>query len=126
MKPFVITSLLTIQQLNRHWQRHFPFLRLRIYSSLGRSLQGVQHTMPLHEISRQVTDTRWVVVEPTMTVRAFEKLFQSKFGLRVEVLRKSGYAWDETEYTNHWTLSEQNLKGKELSAVYRSVNKRTR
>lgn len=59
-------------------------------------------------------------VDPNMSVRLFVEAFKNTFGLRAEVLRHSGYSWDETENTDFWTLAEQNQKGKEQSKIYRT------
>lgn len=37
---------------------------------------------------------KWLIVYPTVTIKAFEKLFQTTFGLKAEVLRKAEYRWN--------------------------------
>lgn len=119
MKSFVLTSLLTPRQLNEHWQRHFPFLKLQIYTSLGNRVDDFEKEKTLNEISSQEDDLRWLAVYPDMSVKAFEIAFYYQFGLSAEVLRKSGYTWDNTDYTKSWPIKKQNRKGEELSISYK-------
>ncbi|RRA99997.1 hypothetical protein [Larkinella rosea] len=118
MKPFVITSLLSCRQLNQHWQRQFPFLKLLVYSLSDRPVAGNEIERPLNELNSHLGALRWLRVDPGMSVNAFEIAFHYTFGMRVEVLRKLGYTWDDTEYTKSWTLQEQNRKGAAISTNY--------
>lgn len=45
------------------------------------------------------------------TVAAVETGFQKKYGLSVQVFRKSNKVWLETSATDSWTLAEQNAQG---------------
>ncbi|WP_428663117.1 hypothetical protein [Runella sp.] len=115
MKPFVITTLLTALQLNQHWQRHFPFLKLRIYTPEGRTIRGGVSNIPLHKISRKENGPKWLVIYPTITINAFEKLFQTTFGLKAKVLRKAGYTWNDTDHCKNQKLVQQNNRSPERS-----------
>ncbi|AXE16900.1 hypothetical protein DR864_03710 [Runella rosea] len=115
MKPFSLNPLDSIHQLYQHWERHFPFLKLRIYSPSHQLIDENATLASLIELS-----TTELKVTPNMTVRLFVEAFQNAFGLRAAVLRHSGYSWDETENTDLWTLTEQNQKGKEQSQIYRT------
>jgi hypothetical protein len=52
-----------------------------------------------------------------MTVEELEKSFLVKFGLNVQVFRKSGKSWLETTITDKWTLEKQNTQGEELDVL---------
>ena len=56
-----------------------------------------------------------LLVFDSMTVGQFEKSFLEKFGVMVQVSRKSGTVWLETTMTDRWTLKQQNDHGRELS-----------
>lgn len=56
-----------------------------------------------------------IVLEETMTVSQLENIFRDKFGLLIQLSRKSGIIWLETTMTNNWTLKQQNDHGRELS-----------
>lgn len=49
------------------------------------------------------------------TVGEFEDMFFSKFGLCIQVFRKSGNVWLETNSTDDWTLEQQNEEGRSLA-----------
>ena len=115
MKSFILTSDLTTQQLNQYWQRYLPFLKLQLYTPTGRLLDDFENQVPLASLSGREGRLK---VDPDQSVHAFERAFGDTFGLRAEVLRNTGYTWDDTEYTRHWTLKQQNAKGKELSLAF--------
>ncbi|MCP1382163.1 hypothetical protein [Runella salmonicolor] len=120
MKPFFLNPLATVHQLYQQWERHFPFLKLRIYSPSYQLMDENTPQVSLQALSSTAEHQTELQVDPNMSVRLFLETFQNTFGLRAEVLRHSGYSWDETENTDLWTLTEQNQKGKEQSQIYRT------
>jgi hypothetical protein len=48
------------------------------------------------------------------TVWELEQEFEKKFGLHIQVFRKSGSIWLETTATDNWSLEQQNEQGKFL------------
>lgn len=57
----------------------------------------------------------YIDIVPSMTVAQLEQLFFDKFGLNVQVFRKSGMVWLETSATDNMTLKGQNELGMEKS-----------
>jgi len=57
----------------------------------------------------------YIDLNPAMTVAHLEKMFFDKFGLNVQVFRKSGLVWLETSATDNMTLKGQNELGMEKS-----------
>lgn len=55
------------------------------------------------------------------TVSSLEKEFYKKFGIAMQVSRKSGKIWIETSKTDDRTLAEQNLLGKTMSSPLNAV-----
>jgi len=53
---------------------------------------------------------------PDNTVNELEQGFEEKFGIHVQVFRKSHNLWLETTATDSWTLREQNETGKEMDS----------
>ena len=51
------------------------------------------------------------------TVTEVEDIFRNRFGINVQVLRKSGNIWMEASMTGNWSLAQQNEHGREISAV---------
>lgn len=58
-----------------------------------------------------------------MKINELEKLVFKKFGLDVQVSRKSGVLWLETTMTDGWTLLKQNEHGREVSVTARVSSK---
>ena len=52
-----------------------------------------------------------IVLDPNMKVSELEAAFEDKFGLHVQVFRKSKNLWLQTSVTDEWTLQKQNSKG---------------
>lgn len=50
-----------------------------------------------------------------MTVLDLENALIDRFGLSVQVFRRSGNLWLETTVTDHWTLKMQNEHGREIT-----------
>ena len=57
----------------------------------------------------------------SMTVGQLEKAFRERFGLNMQVSRKSGPVWLETTVTDKWTLRQQNEHGRELSVPVKKI-----
>lgn len=60
-------------------------------------------------------DKAKVEILANMTVNELEQLFKTKFGLNIQIFRKSGNSWLETTVTDNWTLEKQNEEGEELN-----------
>jgi len=50
-----------------------------------------------------------------MTVAELEKMITEKYGMNVQVVRRSGNIWLETTMTDDWTLQQQNDHGREIT-----------
>ena len=122
MKPFVITSALSAIQLNQHWQRHFPFLKLLFYTPDNRIIKGYKKGIPLNKMSFKVNGPNWLVIYTNIKIDNFEKLFQATFGLKVEVRRKIGSSGNDTNYFKNQTLTQQNNNSKVFSLMHQPDN----
>ena len=110
-----------VKEVKHEFSEHFPYLNLEFY--LTKHDQGSQpdyesevgnnHT--LSQVNANLKDASFSF-EPTMTVAAFEDAMQEQYGLPVQVFRKMGDVWIETDETDDLTLEQQNLMGK-ASAV---------
>jgi hypothetical protein len=56
-----------------------------------------------------------ISIHGNLKTSSLESLFESEFGIHVQVLRKSGNVWLQTTATDSRTLSEQEEEGKEAS-----------
>ena len=52
-----------------------------------------------------------LVIDDKMSTAELEEAFETKFGLNVQVFRKSGNIWLQTSATDDWSLAKQNEKG---------------
>lgn len=98
----------------------FPFLKLEFYAKPNKK-GGASPNNFVTEPSKLIGDCRTIhengemTITPQLTVGELEQRFRDVYGLAVEVFRKSGKVWLETNETDNWTLEKQNDEGQELS-----------
>lgn len=108
----------TIAQIQAEFNALFPFLKIGFFSKGHRAFEGtakksiLDSETKLKLVKKEKTK---VQISATMTVNELEQLFKTKFGLNVQVFRKSGKSWLETTVTDNWTLLKQNEEGQELN-----------
>ncbi len=110
-------KILTIQS---EFSEVFPYLQIRFFTEptiTGKSKRFKSINSPSLLIGecREKHNNGVIRITPQMTVADLEKVFLESFGLRIQIVRKSGKAWLETSVTGSWTLSEQNEQGFSLS-----------
>ncbi len=112
----IITDHKKIKDIQVEFNQLFPHLKLEFYAH-GHQPGGGSPVQEQLEQSKTIGEVRRVhnegdfSVTETMKVRELEQLFQKKYGLNVQVFRKSGNIWIQTTSTDNWTLAEQNRKG---------------
>lgn len=108
----------TVAEIQKEFNTLFPFLKIGFFSKGHKSFEGtakksiLDSETKLKLVKKEKTK---VQISATMTVNELEQLFKTKFGLNVQVFRKSGKSWLETTVTDGWTLSKQNEEGQELN-----------
>jgi len=117
MMKMTITEEKRISDIQAEFNRYYPYLKLEFFWGAGKKdeyhrlsdtsikMENISHSM--HEGAIQLSDN--------MTVSNLEDAFSDRFGLQVQVFRKSGSIWLETTKTDNWTLKVQNDHGKEIS-----------
>lgn len=106
----------TIAEIQSEFRDMFPGLKLEFYRSKHESHKGSPvddqwpSTMQISAI-RNKHNKGELILAPDMTVSNLENEFEEKFGLHVQVFRKSRNLWLQTSVTDEWTLEKQNLKG---------------
>ncbi len=109
---------MTIRDLQRAFNEKFPYLRLEFYTEPHEPGKGSPATKQIPP-DKKIGEVRLIHTEgdfridPKMTVEALERLFAEKYGLYVQVFRRSGNLWLQTTATDDWTLEEQNERGRE-------------
>lgn len=113
MKPFQISPDDTLAALNHLVSTHLPHLQLRVYNQTGDWLSDEGEAIQLTDLITGKNAPTFTI-RPSMTVAELEKFCREQWGLRVEVYRRNGYSWTDTDYTKYWTLREQSRKGEEM------------
>lgn len=105
-----------ISDIQEAFNQAFPYLKVEFF----KKPHGVGDTSPISEmLPTDTTIGQWrtvhnegdLEVNGKMKVQELESAFQGKYGLSVQVFRKSGEVWLVTSYTDAWTLNEQNEQG---------------
>jgi hypothetical protein len=110
----------TLGDLQQEFNHAFPFLKLEFFRN-GNTLYKKYPTLLLLDKSLTVQEARRMDkngeldIGEEMTVGELENEFRNRFGLTVQIFRKSGKLWLETTMTEHWTLKQQNEHGEEIS-----------
>ena len=118
-----ITRNRSIDEVQKDFNRHYPFLKIEFYKntdgdSRSYKRQHLLHSMPV--VRAGLLKSGDIELNDFMTVGELEKIFRTEFGLSAQVCRKSGALWLETTMTDGWTLKQQNDHGKELSEPVRT------
>lgn len=107
-----------ILSVQKEFQERFPFLKIEFYDSPHAEGEGsekkntLDSSGTLEESSKKFSEGN-LHISPIMTATELEQAFEEKFGLSVQVFRKSGNIWLQTITTDELTLTELNQKGKD-------------
>ncbi|MEP7375220.1 MAG: hypothetical protein ABI675_17605 [Chitinophagaceae bacterium] len=108
----------TIADVQDDFNLYYPFLKLEFYKNTNGRLGSLIRQKLLKTIFLNVAGNGKegeLEINDSMTVGQLEKSFNDRFGMMVQVSRKSGTLWLETTMTDKWTLKHQNEHGRELS-----------
>jgi hypothetical protein len=105
----------TLQETQEEFNKAYPFLRIEFYRNTepGFARRHLKNSMLLTAAGLKKNGE--LEINDSMTVGELENNFLEKFGLNVQVSRRSGTLWLETTMTDNWTLKQQNDHGRELS-----------
>ena len=115
-----ISDTTLIGEIKTEFSERYPFLKLEFFNhahadGLGSPKEDmIVENMSLEKV-RTIHNEGDIVIKPDMEVGVLEQIFESKYGIHVQIFRKSGDLWLETSATDNWTLQEQNLTGSEMS-----------
>lgn len=113
-----LSNDITISEIQKEFNMLFPFLKIGFFSKSHKPFEGsIKKSIlsPETKLKALKKEKAEVHISPGMTVNELEQLFKNKFGLNVQIFRKSGKSWLETTVTDSWTLEKQNEEGKELN-----------
>ncbi len=115
-----VSENITIDDLQKSFEEQFQFLKLMFFKKPHVAKEGSAKKDILNggtKLTSIISKNGNVTFDENTTVTELEELFKEKFGLNVQVFRKSGKSWIETTVTDNWTLKKQNEQGKELSEL---------
>lgn len=107
----------TIATLQHEFREAYPYLKLECYRQPHSEGQAcavadkLPPATPIEEI-RMMHNFGWLDIGHHRTAAAVEQDFFRKYGLSVQILRKSGDLWLQTTATDNWTLGQMNEEGK--------------
>lgn len=110
---------MTILEMNEAFQVVFPYLKLECFTQHHRAFQGSRAQFMVKDHQTRLSDLNPgmeagdLPVDGTMAVRDLESLFENKFGLFIQVFRKSHDVWLATSTTDNLSLDEQNRRGEQ-------------
>jgi glycerol-3-phosphate O-acyltransferase len=112
-----------IADVQQQFAAIYPFLKLEFFRPGRGKKHGtaadtiVAHTCKLSDISRKEIRPGTISFSDHTTTTELEQALREKFGLNVQLFRKSGTIWLESVTTDHFTLRQQNEHGKEISTT---------
>jgi hypothetical protein len=118
---FVISKSGSVKEIQEHFSVIFPFLKINFFKDRNNVLPLSGHRVVLYSPETLMKDINPGMAEGELTIREtmnildLENEFYEKFGLSVQILRRSGNLWLDTSRTNSWTLKAQDDLGREIS-----------
>lgn len=112
----LIQSTRTVGELQQEFHTAFPGLKLGFYQKEHGDHEGSPKEMEL-ESKVSLAQIRpnllggEIELDAEQSVADFEQEMEMRFGLHVQVFRKSNNLWLQTTSTDDWTLGVQDRKG---------------
>ncbi len=109
-----------LDELREQFSERYPFLKLEFFHHSQVDGKGspksdmIMEDFSLGEV-RKIHNEGDIVIKEDMPVHMIEQEFEKKYGIHIQVFRKSGELWLETSATDSWTLKEQNETGASMS-----------
>lgn len=113
----------TLKEVQAEFNEKFPYLQIEFYTTPHERGKGSPEGLKL-DPDRSMAEARSLHTEGELRISGnqkistLEKHFAEKFGLFVQVFRRSGNLWLQSSKTDHWTLAEANRKGEHSVAAY--------
>lgn len=119
-KQFIIQQDFDIRTVREHFAELYPYLRINFFRNKNNSQminsQSIvfKDNVKLKEINPGFSRGA-IEISDDMSILELENEFFRRFGLSVQLSRKSGNLWLDTAKTNQWTLKVQNEHGEAIS-----------
>lgn len=119
---FIIHPNETIQTIQSHFISLFSHLKPEFYKNPphlngGNTMEEAYlHNIPLMELTGK-NESLEMELEPTMKTSDLERMFEQRFHLHVQLMRKQHGVWLQTTRSNDLSLMEQNQHGIESDVI---------
>lgn len=119
-KYMTINANQTTAELQAQFNKCYPFLKIEFFKTPHIKGRGnsrdkmITNNESLGKLQSK-KNSGIISFSDSTTVTSLEDEFLLKYGLNIQVFRKSGKVWLETTSTDDWTLSQQNDEGKSLA-----------
>jgi hypothetical protein len=117
-----------ISEVQQDFTGAFPYLKIEFFKN-GEvrkdrypASQRIANSRLLREAWIRRKEESEIDINDLMSVSDLENAFMDRFGLSIQVFRRSGNLWLETTMTDNWTLKQQNDHGKEISTPFRGLS----
>lgn len=106
----------TIQQAQEKFRQAFSHLKIEFYRSAHHPEEGNRkqdqylHNVTLQEITG-CEEPLVFALDPNMRTADFERLFEQRYGLHIQVFRQQRGTWLQTTHSDTLSLREQNERG---------------
>ncbi|MBD3637062.1 MAG: hypothetical protein HUJ25_06915 [Crocinitomicaceae bacterium] len=107
-----------LKEIKELFNAKFPHLKIEFFSE-DHNVGEASTYKSMYDDELYLSDIRSENTEGELSIdghtktSTFENNFKEKFGVNVQVWRKSGNMWLQTTTTDDWTLAEQERKGVE-------------
>ena len=121
-RQFIIQQDSDIRTVREHFCEWYPYLRINFFRNKnnGQTITSqsivFSDTTKLNEINPGFSGGV-IEIFDEMSILEFENEFFRRYGMSVQLSRKSGNLWLDTVKTNQWTLKEQDEHGKAISPI---------
>jgi len=125
----IIEGSRPLQDVQNEFNLAYPFLKIEFFrphngTAVAASASNMlKHSLKVSE-ARRVQYDGAIEVDDYTKVSDLEKEFRDKYGLNIQVFRKSGNVWLETTMSDDWTLHRQNEHAKEISTFVNEKQQR--
>ena len=120
MTDIAITDSTTIEDVQKEFSSHFPFLKIEFYEEEHTTGEGTPESHRVN-VERTIGEARTKHTAGKLSIHGnqkdstLEQASHDVYELNVQVFRLSGSLWLQTTTTDDWTLSEQNETAKDFS-----------
>ena len=107
----------TVLEIQSEFSSLYSGLKLEFYKREHQAHEGSRQADQYHSgtILSDIRDQHKsgeLTISNSMTTAELESSFESKFGLHVQVFRRSGSLWLQTSATDDWSLQKQHEKSR--------------